>query len=255
MPIQRLRLLVLFVALGCLACDSKETVDDPAPPATVTSTEASPSTSPPTPTATQTADPTPQSLRQDIQATRLAIPRLGIDAPVQASHVIPYMYTPPVGCRPRPEDTSTLSVPNQGIATPVEDLEGMENKAWIYGHSRWLGAPGIFFALGDINRGDELFVAGVDRSTGELVERKRFTVDALYLADMDSGETIVTARGPEDLPTKPLVILQTSVREDGHGKPWILDRGKLLAKATNLVEGDLDDPCKYLLLFVVASAA
>ena len=43
--------------------------------------------------------------------------------------------------------------------------------------------------------------------------------------------------------------------EDGPGKQWILDQQKLLAKARNLVEGNLNDPCKYLLLFVTAHAA
>ena len=37
--------------------------------------------------------------------------------------------------------------------------------------------------------------------------------------------------------------------------PWILDREPLLAKAEVLVEGDLDDQCTYLLLFVTARAA
>jgi hypothetical protein len=194
-------------------------------------------------------------VRRDIRATRLTIPRLGIDAPVQASRVIPYVYSPPPGCRPRPEDTSTVSVPNQGIATPVESLEGLENRVWIYGHSRWLGSPGVLLVLQDINLGDELFIDGLDRNTSERLERQRFIVDALYLTDMDSGETLVSAQGPDDIPTKPLVVLQTSVREDGAGKPWILNRGTVLAKATNLVEGSLDDPCKYLLLFVVAGAS
>ncbi|MEE8421436.1 MAG: hypothetical protein V3S31_01520 [Dehalococcoidia bacterium] len=44
------------------------------------------------------------------------------------------------------------------------------------------------------------------------------------------------------------------MRERGADRPWILDRSTLLAKAENLVQGDLDDPCKYLLLFVTAEA-
>ena len=45
-----------------------------------------------------------------------------------------------------------------------------------------------------------------------------------------------------------------NVCSGGGGRPWILDRELLLSKAENIVEGDLDDPCKYLLLFVTASS-
>lgn len=196
--------------------------------------------------------PTPEALRRDILATRLQIPILSIDAPVQRSRIIPYVDVPIPGCPPRPQDTSTLSVPEQGIATPEEALEGLENKAWIFGHSRWQGRPGLLFTLQDLNPGDEVIVDGVDRATGETLVGQRFVVRALYLTDLDSGEIVVHATTEADIPRKPQVILQTSARQSGHGQQWILDRQKVLAKATNLVEGDLNDPCKYLLLFVVA---
>jgi hypothetical protein len=48
------------------------------------------------------------------------------------------------------------------------------------------------------------------------------------------------------------VILQTSARESGANKAWILNRQTVMAKARNIVAGDVDDPCKYLLLFVLA---
>ena len=91
--------------------------------------------------------------------------------------------------------------------------------------------------------------------TGAPLTQQRFIVDGIYLTDIHSGETLINAAHPEDIPRQPIVILQTSVREDGAGKQWLLDRAKLLAKATNLVEGDLNDPCKYLLLFVFARSA
>ena len=197
--------------------------------------------------------PTPELVRQDIRATRLSIPSLGIEAEVQLSQTVPYVDVPPPGCPPRDtEETETVTVPNQGIATPEDRLEGLENKAWIYGHSRWLGAPGIFLGLQDLQIGDELFVDGVDRATGEAISGQRFVVDGLYLADTDSGELILNAESPLDIPPEPVVVLQTSVREDGAGKQWILDQQALLEKAVNTVEGDLDDHCKYLLLFVTA---
>jgi hypothetical protein len=51
------------------------------------------------------------------------------------------------------------------------------------------------------------------------------------------------------------VILQTSVRTCGGETPWLLDRETVVAKATNVVEGDLGDPASTLLLFVIARAA
>jgi hypothetical protein len=247
-----LPLLAATAVLIVLSCSSAAE----APPVpTATEAPAATATLVPTSTPAPTATATPAPVRQDIRATRLAIPTLNVDAEVQLSETVPYTYTPPLGCPPRPQDTETLTVPSQGIATPADNLEGLENKAWILGHSRWLGTPGLFLSLQEIDLGDELVVDGVDRSSGEAVVGQRYVVDGIYLTDVDSGSALINADGPDDIPTKPIVILQTSVREDGLGKEWILSREPLLAKATNLVEGDLDDHCKYLLLFVTASPA
>lgn len=206
-------------------------------------------------TATATAAPTltPRpTVRRDILASRLVIPALQMDAAVKTSQVVPNTSVPPPGCPARPEDNDTLTVPEQGIATPADGLEGLENKAWIFGHSRWQNRPGVFFSLQEISVGDELFVDGADRATGEPVSSLRFVVTGIYLTDTDSGEKLISAETPGEIPSRPMVILQTSVREQGSGKQWILSEQKLLGKSTNLVEGDINDPCKYLLLFVVA---
>jgi hypothetical protein len=139
-----------------------------------------------------------------------------------------------------------------GIATPEDDLEGLQNKAWIFGHSRWQNQPGLFFRLQDISVGDELFVDGLDRRTGELVTRRSFVVNSIYLTDIDSGDKLITAESPATIPAKPVVILQTSVREDGANKQWLMNQRQVLARSRNLIEGDINDPCKYLLLFVFA---
>lgn len=158
----------------------------------------------------------------------------------------------PAGCPAKPPGQTTLTVPPQGIATPEVTFEGLERKSWIYGHSRWLGEPGLFFGLQSLSVGDELIVDGVDRASGSVVAGQRYVVDGLFLADTVSGGGLVYAPQP---PLTSQVILQTSVRERGTGKAWILDRDTLLQKSVNIVEGDLEDPCKYLLLFVVASAS
>jgi hypothetical protein len=245
-------LAVVSLAALLLACSSDPA--EPTPQPTATATGASQPTAAPSPTPEPT--PTPRVVRQDIRATHLSVPAVGIDADVQPSQTIPYTYVPRPGCPPRDtEETETVTVPSQGIATPEDGLEGLENKAWIFGHSRWLGAAGTFLALQDVDLGDEVIVDGVDRETGDTLSDLRFVVDGLYLADTDSGELILNAAEPADIPPEPVVILQTSVREDGAGKAWILDRQTLLDKTVNTVEGDLDDPCKYLLLFVTASPA
>jgi len=194
-------------------------------------------------------------LRIDIRATRLTIPALRLDAPVEPSRIVPDDSPPPAGCPAPPPGQTTLTVPNQGIATPADSIEGLENKAWIFGHSRWQGAPGLLFGLQDLDVGDEVLVDGVDRRTGQAVTRRRFVVESLYVTDIESGGRLVSAAGPSEIPARPLVILQTSVRESGPNRPWILSRERLDAKARTLVEGDLGDPCKYLLLFVIARAA
>jgi hypothetical protein len=252
--VHHLRIWLALISLGTLlaACGSDDVELTPIPTASPRPT-ASPTEAPP-PTAEPS--PTPELVREDVRATRLVIPALGIDSEVQGSQTVPYVYVPPPGCPDRgTEETQTVTVPNQGIATPEEDLEGLENKAWIFGHSRWLGVPGLFLGLPNLNIGDEVIVDGVDRATGESLSGLRFLVDGLYLADTDSGESILNAAGPQDIPPEPVVVLQTSVREDGADRPWILDKQTLLSKATNTVQGDLDDPCKYLLLFVTASPA
>jgi len=235
---------LVCLAVIAVACGAAESPPQGAAPDAPSTSEASPAA---------VVEPTPVVIRRDILATRLIIPSLNIDSSVQLSRRIPYVDNPPAGCPGNPDATETLTVPNVGIATPEDNLEGMENKSWIIGHSRWLGTPGILFTIQDLNKGDELFIEGTDRATGQKLERQRYVVDSIYLTDTKSGEPLVNAAGPQDIPRKPILMLQTSVREDGPGKQWILNQQKLMAKATTLIEGDINDPCKYLLLFITAS--
>lgn len=232
------------LAVLLLACTARG--GPPAP--TASGTVSATATRTPTPTATPTASPPPAEVR----AQRLRIPALGVDAPVQGSQVIPDTSTPRPGCPAPPPGQTTLTVPNYGVATPDEPIEGFEHKIWIFGHSRWAGQPGVLFGLPNLNPGDEVFVDGTDRRTSTEVTRRRFVVDGLYLTDIESGGKLVGADDPAGVSGR--VILQTSVREDGPG-PWILNQQQVLAKSKNLVQGSLDDPCKYLLLFVFARAS
>ena len=244
---------LLFLVLLVAGCSSSSAPATPTssptePPATVVVATVTATTSP-------IASPSPEPLLQDLRVTRLTIPALGIDSEVQRSQAIPDTSVVPPGCPAPPPGQQTLTVPERGLATPEVAFEGLENKAWVFGHSRWQGVPGVLGTLEDIDVGDELLVDGVDRQTGVSITRQRYVVEGLYLTDRESGGELVTADGPGEIPSRPLVILQTSVRETGENRPWILDQEKVLAKASNLIQGDVDDPCKYLLLFVIARAS
>lgn len=186
-----------------------------------------------------------------MQVTALRIPALDIDAEVQDSLTIPDTTEPAPGCPARPAGQETLTVPTQGIATPVDVFDGLERTAWIFGHSRWQNQPGLLGRLDDIEVGDALFVDGIDRESGAPVADRRYAVEAIYLTDTDSGGALLAAENSAG----PSVLLQTSVRERGADRPWLLDQEQVLSKASNRIEGDLHDPCKYLLLFVVARSS
>jgi hypothetical protein len=240
-------LLLAVLTIGCAASEVP-TVTTPSP--ALTTSIATPS---PTLTASPTADSRP--VTWDTRVNRLTIPALGIDSEVFGSRAVPDTSTPPPGCPAPPADQETLSVPAEGIATPEDALQDLDNKAWIFGHSRWQNQPGLFHVLQDADIGDELLVDGVDRRTGEQVVRQRFVVEGIYLTDKDSGADLISAEGRAEVPAVPTVILQTSVREAGANRQWLLDREQVLSRASSLVEGDLEDPCKYLLLFVIARAS
>jgi len=240
-------LVLLLIFAACAERASEIPV-----PASTTAATATPS---PSATAVGGAtDPEPTPAPLDLLASRLAIPALGIDSPVQVSEVVADTSPPTPGCPGTGGGGETLTLPEQGIATPRDSMEGLQNKAWIFGHSRWMSQPGLFFALQDVNLGDEVFVDGVDRKTGSPIVNRRFVVDSIYLTDIDSGTRLVE-ESVADLPSRALVLLQTSAREDGASKQWLLNQQKVEAKSRNLVAGDLNDPCKYLLLFVLARAA
>lgn len=209
----------------------------------------------PTATPLPPPTPTPVIVRRDIFADRIVIPSLRIDSRVQPSETIPYVDRPLPGCPGDTKNTETLVVPTSGVATPAKGEEGLENKAWIFGHSRYLGAAQTFFALQNISIGDEVILDGTDRQTKARLTNQRFIINRIYITDTDSGGELLGHDSIDQMPHMPQVILQTSVRESGPGKQWIFDRERLTAKAKVQVEGDVNDPCKYLLLFVFGDLA
>jgi len=246
-----LSFLALFgLAMLAVACGSG---GDGGSGASISQTAATPEIKtplPPTATALPPPTPTPVIVRRDIFADHLVIPSLKIDARVQPSQTIPYVDSPLPGCPGDTKNTETLVVPTSGVATPAKGEDGLENKAWIFGHSRYLGAPQTFFALQNINIGDDVIVDGTDRQTKARLTNQRFVINRIVITDADKGGELLGTDSIEQMPHIPQVILQTSVRESGAGKQWIFDRDRLTAKAQTVVDGDINSPCKYLLLFV-----
>ena len=240
-------MLLAVLTAGCSASEIPALATPSPQPAAATATPRPTSaTSTPAPSPTLTASPAadPQPVSWNVRVSRLTIPALDIDSEVSGSRVVPVTSTLPAGCPAPPAGQETLTVPAEGIATPEEALEGLENRAWIFGHSRWQNNPGLFHALQNIKLGDELLIDGVDRRTGEQVVCQRFVVEGIYLTDKESGAALVTAADPTEIPDVLTVVLQTSVSETGANKRWLLDREQVLSRATNLVEVDLEDHCK-----------
>ncbi len=253
--------LVALALMAIAACTPSPPLEVDRGPSSATPVLTPPSNTPAatpaattSPTALPTALATPHTAAPSIRPTRLTIPSLRLDSPVQLSRVVRASSEATPGCPPPEPGGTTLTVPDRGIATPEDALEGLEGKAWIYGHSRWQNQPGLFFALQDLNPGDVVLVDGVDRATGAAVTAQRFLVNGIYLADIESGTQLVEDTAT-DQAGRPVVILQTSAREDGANKQWLLDQQRVTAKARTVIEGSVNDPCKYLLLFVLATGA
>lgn len=260
--------LLLVSLAACAPPPPLEVQRGPSPAAAASATPVprtpeprTPAPATPAPATAAPASSTPQSVLPptlatppSIRPTRLAIPALRLDSPVQLSQVVPASSEATPGC-PAPEPGgTTLSVPERGIATPKDALDGLEGKSWIFGHSRWQNQPGLFFSLQDLNLGDVVLVDGIDRGTGAPVVASRYVVDGIYLADIESGTRLVEDTAADNA-GRPIVILQTSAREDGANKQWLLNQQRVIARARTVIEGNVNDPCKYLLLFVIATGA
>lgn len=147
---------------------------------------------------------------------------------------------------PLDEKQKVPVVSDHGGVTPDFKVLSMENKIWIFGHSSWQGVPQDLYRLQDINKGDEVVIDVQERETQKRYDNLKFTIQDLVLTDTDGGTDLLNSG---EAPIFPYLMMQTSVREDGVGKKWILNRDLLMSKARVLIEGDIDDPTKYLLLF------
>lgn len=142
----------------------------------------------------------------------------------------------------------TIKVPDLGLATPADDVLP-NNISWIFAHSYFITKgerrPGTLNPLPGIKRGDVLMIDANNRETGKLESGLNYEVDKLLLTDKDGGEILLH----RTFSSAPLLYVQTSIREEGEGKEWLYDRKMIEDQAEVQIEGDIDDPGKYLLLF------
>lgn len=148
------------------------------------------------------------------------------------------------------ENSYDLSVPDFGIATPPEGIDNLPNVTWIYGHSSYKGEKGIFASLDRLEIGDPVYLDGRIEGSSQKFKGIRFLVDNFYLADKESGRKLTAHIN--NTSEKPVLLMQTSVREDKSQK-WLFKKEDIISKTTNTIDGDVDDPDKYILLFVSAT--
>ncbi len=144
-------------------------------------------------------------------------------------------------------------VPNSGIATPNgERLLSRSNKIIVFGHSAWKNKPEVLGDLENINFDEIVSIKATIPSRQVSYDRLDFTVERKILADIESGEIFLRNFTPEF----PTIIIQTTVRENGlteteRPKKWILDKARLKEDSESIIEGDENDPKKYLIVFVI----
>lgn len=189
------------------------------------------------PNVTPAREIPPRPLRLAIVPKRLSIPSMGI-----------YNLDIQLGKTEKLSDKkSQFIAPPEGIATANNVLgRGNNNTIWIYGHSRLNGIPQTFYGLQDLKPGEKIVIDGDDITRDRILEGLEFEVEDRVLGDMTSGEKLIFSGGTR----YPRVVLQTSVRESGD-KPWIFNRVKIENSTVSIIEDSVDNPSKYLLLFIV----
>jgi len=143
-----------------------------------------------------------------------------------------------------------VSVPDVGIATPPPKIDNLPRVTWVYAHSFINGEKGTFVNLNHLSVGDQIFINGHDEEGRADVYNYTYEVGGFFLADKESGGKLASEFNKSE--EGEILLLQTSVRENG-SKKWLIPKNEILGKAINVVEGDLEDPSRYLLLFVIAT--
>lgn len=188
-----------------------------------------------------------KSLRLNIIPETLLIPSLGINNVEIIRSYIKKVIQPDGSIKLIPD------VPNTGVATTNYDrLSNRINKISVFGHSAWKDTRGVLGKLENINLGDTVTIKATIPSRQKTYDQLDFVVDKILLADIESGRTFLL----NETPDLPIIIIQTTVRENGLTeagvvKKWILDKDKIKGNTESIIEGDENDPEKYLLLFVI----
>ena len=180
-----------LVAVGCVQAPAIEKAKEKAPSA------ASTTPSPPGGPASPAPVPVPSATESPIMAAstpvRLAIPAIGVDSDLVD-----------LGLQP----DGTLEVPPDGFPAgwfTGAPTPGELGPAVIAGHVDWNGRPGVFFALRDLEPGDDIAIARQDGTTAqfrvravEQFDQDAFPTDAVY-GDLDhAGLRLITCAGAFD---------------------------------------------------------
>lgn len=187
-------------------------------------------------------------ISRNIRATRVSIPSLQFNHNVFGDYSI--------------KDGTVIPDPKGGnIYTLEDDNIYFPNESYLYGHSSEKGVPQLFYSLQDLNITDRIVIDGRDRRTGEELKGLEFEATRLCIADIERLGALISITEGEELPRQPVLLLQTSVKPDIehaytldiNGRPkWIFDKEKMLRKADRMIDGDMEDPNKYLSLLVFA---
>ena len=124
---------------------------------------------------------------------RLRIPAIEVDSDVMA-----------LGLR----GDGTLDVPPEGFPAgwyTGGPTPGELGPAIIAGHVNWAGSHGVFFSLGELERGEEIYIEREDGSTAvfhvqavQQFPKDQFPTEAVY-ADIDhAGLRLITCGGSFD---------------------------------------------------------
>jgi sortase (surface protein transpeptidase) len=114
--------------------------------------------------------------------TRLKIPAIGVDASVE-----------PVGLDPQGRMAAPSRTDNVGWYNPGT-VPGDAGNAVIDGHLDWTTGPAVFWRLGKLRPGDQVFVVHDDGS------QARFIADATSMMPFDaSTDSLFTKSGPPTL--------------------------------------------------------
>lgn len=159
-------------------------------------------------------------------------------------------------------DDGSLELPPGGIFTynesPITSKKGEFRRGQFIsygaGHCMWKNVAQDAKRIEDIDFGNTATIPlAVDKITGEKIENLEYVFNEFVIADIDEIKNILFPVRPLDRPTKPRLVLQTSLRQNSAGEPapWLL-KTSVFKKARKQISTDINDPSLYLCFLAIA---